>query len=64
MSMPPQSAVAMLLKMKDVDIIDVIRMTDRIAQEEGAVSISSKWLSDMPAERSAVIGQKLMLGTP
>jgi flagellar protein FlbB len=63
-SMPPADAVAVLAEMKDVDIIDVIRMTDRIAEEAGTTSITSKWLSDMPEKRAAVIGQKMMLGSP
>jgi flagellar protein FlbB len=63
-SMPPAQAEALLQEMKDVDIIDVIRVTDQIAVEAGTTSITSKWLSDMPAKRSALIGQKMMLGQP
>lgn len=63
-SMRPGDAVAVLEQMKDVDIIDVIRMTDQIAAEEGTVSITSRWLSDLPEKRAAVIGQKMMLGQP
>jgi flagellar protein FlbB len=63
-SMRPEDAVAVLEQMKDVDIIDVIRMTDVIASEEGTLSITSKWLSDLPEQRAAVIGQKMMLGQP
>ena len=63
-SMRPEDAVAVLQEMKDVDIIDVIRMTDLIAAGEGTVSITSKWLADLPEKRAAVIGQKMMLGQP
>jgi flagellar protein FlbB len=62
--MPPAQAEAMLLEMKDIDIIDVIRMTDKIAAETGTTSVTSKWLSDLPAKRSAVISQKMMLVQP
>lgn len=63
-SMPPANAVAVLEAMTDMDIIDVIRTTDQIAVEEGTTSITSKWLSDMPADRAASISQKMMLGSP
>jgi flagellar protein FlbB len=62
--MKPENAVALLLEMKDVEIIDIVRMTDAIAEQEGTSSITPKWLADMPAERSAAISQKLMLGRP
>ncbi len=62
--MPPESAVALLQEMKDVEIIDIIRMTDVIAVEEGTFSMTSKWLSDLPATRSAVLSEKMLLKTP
>jgi flagellar protein FlbB len=62
-SMPPADAVAMLEAMDDVDIIDVIRTTDEIAAVSGTTSITSRWLSDLPAVRAAAISRKMMLGS-
>ncbi len=58
--MPPKDAVARLLKMDDQDIIDILRVTEKMAQEAGTASIVSYWLSLMPAERAADINRKMI----
>jgi flagellar protein FlbB len=59
-SMPPSEAVARLVKLPDQDVIDIIRTTDSVAEEEGELSISSRWLQLMPPDRSAVIQRKML----
>ncbi len=58
--MPPEDAVVRLLEMDDQDIIDILRVTEKIAQESGTDSIVSYWLSLMPAERTAAINRKMI----
>lgn len=58
-SMPPKNAVSILLQMDDQDLIDTIRMCDRIAEENGESSQVSYWMSQMPAERAAEIYRKM-----
>ncbi len=58
--MPPKDAVARLLKMDDQDIIDILRVTEKMAQEAGTDSIVSYWLSLMPADRAAEINRKMI----
>ena len=57
--MPPESAVKILLAMDDIDIIDIFRITEEIAQEEGEVSLVAYWLSLMPKERAAELSRKM-----
>ncbi len=59
--MPPLKAKDILLEMNDQDVIDIMRVTERIAQETGEGSLVSYWLSLMPAERSAAIQRKMAL---
>ena len=59
-SMPPQNAVDILVAMDDQDVIDILRMADQIAQEEGATSLASTWIMFMPAERAAQIQRKML----
>lgn len=59
-SMPPAEAVARLVEMEDQDIIDILRMTDDVAEAAGENSVSSYWLQLMPAERSARIQEKMI----
>lgn len=59
-SMPPQNAVDILVAMDDQDVIDILRMADQIALEEGGTSLSSTWLMFMPAERAAQIQRKML----
>ncbi len=58
--MPPQEAVTRLVEMDDQDVIDILRMTDAIAAEQGVSSISAYWLQLMPADRSAAIQEKMI----
>ena len=58
-SMPPKSAVDILLAMDDQDFIDTIRMVDKIAAESGSDSNVSYWLTLMPPERVAEITRKM-----
>ena len=59
-SMPPQNAVDILVAIDDQDVIDILRMADQIAQEEGATSLASTWIMFMPAERAAQIQRKML----
>ncbi len=59
-SMPPQNAVDILVAMEDQDVIDILRMADQIALEEGGTSLASTWLMFMPAERAAQIQRKML----
>ena len=59
--MPPESAVERLVEMDDQDVIDILRMTERLAQETGEVSVVSYWLSLMPADRAAVLNRKMLI---
>jgi flagellar protein FlbB len=61
--MPPASAVGILVSMDDQDVIDLLRMTESIAQAEGATSMVSVWLSQLPAQRAAEL-QRKMVGRP
>ena len=58
--MPPRESVDRLLAMEDQDLIDLLRTTEEIAQEEGEVSMVSYWLSLMPAERAAELSRKML----
>ncbi|WP_028974875.1 periplasmic-type flagellar collar protein FlbB [Spirochaeta cellobiosiphila] len=57
--MPPAESVAILLRMDDQSIIDHLRTTEEIAQEEGTSSLVSYWLSLMPSDRAAEIMRKM-----
>lgn len=61
--MPPEAAVGIIEAMDDQDAIDVFRMTEEIAQREGAASMVSYWLSLLPSERAAEL-QRKMAGKP
>jgi len=57
--MPPANAVAILEKMDDQDIIDVLRQAEVDAEASGTSSMGSYWLSLMKAERAAEIQRKM-----
>ncbi len=59
-NMPPKNAVDILVAMEDQDIIDILRMADEIAAEQGVMSMASTWLQMMPAERAAQIQRKML----
>lgn len=60
-SMPPDTAVNILLGYDDQLLIDTLRVTEELAQEAGEVSLVSVWLSRFPAERAAEIQRKMTL---
>jgi len=57
--MPPENAVAIMEKMEDQDIVDVLKVTERLAQAEGEDSVVAYWLSLMEPERAAVLQRKM-----
>lgn len=59
--MPPEKAKDILIEMEDQDIIDVLRVTERLALESGEASLVAYWLSLMPAERTAAIQRKMTI---
>jgi flagellar protein FlbB len=66
--MPPERAVGIMAAMDDLDVINVFRKTEEIAQAEGTQSIVSYWLSLMAettegAARAAEL-QRKMAGRP
>ena len=62
-NMPPANAVEIINRMEDQEAIDVLRMTEDIAQRAGTTSLVSVWLQQMPAERAATL-QRKMAGSP
>lgn len=61
--MPPAKAVGIIAAMDDQDAIDVFRMTEELAQQNGTQSLVALWLSMLPADRSAEL-QRKMAGKP
>jgi len=61
--MPPERAVGILSEMDDQDVIDVLRMTEAIAQAEGTASLVPFWVSLMDPTRAAEL-QRRMAGRP
>lgn len=61
--MPPEDAVSIMQEMDDLDVVDVLRTSERLAREEGRNSLVSYWLSLMTPDRGASI-QKLMADQP
>ncbi|MDA3808793.1 MAG: flagellar protein FlbB [Spirochaetaceae bacterium] len=61
--MPPENAVSIMLEMDDLDVVDVLRTSERLALAEGRSSLVSYWLSLMSPDRGASI-QNLMAGQP
>ncbi|MCL2791612.1 MAG: flagellar protein FlbB [Spirochaetaceae bacterium] len=59
--MHPNNARDILLQMNDQDVIDLLRVTERLSQEAGEMSLVSFWLSLMPPERSASIKRKMTI---
>jgi flagellar protein FlbB len=58
-NMPPKTAVEILLKMEDQDLIDLFRVTEELAKANGTASIVSAWLAKFPPERAAAIQRKM-----
>jgi len=59
--MPPQNAVDILLEMEDLDVIEILRTAERLAQEAGESSVVAYWISLMPPERGAAIQREMSL---
>ena len=59
--MPPAAAVEILVNYPDPLLLDVLLMTDELAEERGQISLVAFWLSQMPSDRAAAIGEKLEL---
>lgn len=57
--MPPADAVEIMVNYADPLLINVLLTTDELAEAAGQQSLTSFWLSQMPPERAAVIGEKL-----
>ena len=59
--MPPENARDILLKMNDQDVIDILRVTERLAEEAGESSLVAYWLSLLPADKAAAIQRKMTI---
>lgn len=59
-NMPPKDAVARLEKMEDQDVIDILRMIQRIADEANEDSVVAYYLSLFPPERAAELNRKMI----
>lgn len=60
-SMRPEEAVAILEGYEDQMLIEVLRVTEELAQAAGAMSLVSVWLARMPATRVSEIQRKMAL---
>ena len=58
-NMPPANSVAILLKMGDQDIIDLLRIVEQQARAAGTDSVVPLWLSMMPADKAADLQRKM-----
>ncbi len=58
-NIPPAQAVQILQSYDDQDLVDLFRVTEELAQEEGTFSFVSLWLAEMPADRAAEIQRKM-----
>jgi flagellar protein FlbB len=58
-NMPPANSVAILLKMGDQDIIDLMRIVEQQARKAGTDSVVPLWLSMMPADKAADLQRKM-----
>lgn len=62
-SMDPKRAVPQLEEMDVLDVVDLFRMVDKMADESGTASMVSYWLSQMDAAKAAEI-QRLLIIKP
>jgi flagellar protein FlbB len=58
-NMPPADAVEIMVNYRDPLLLDVLLMTDELAEAGGQASLVPFWMSQMPADRAAIIGEKL-----
>ncbi|MDA3849878.1 MAG: flagellar protein FlbB [Spirochaetaceae bacterium] len=63
MGMEPIQAKDIMLAMDDLDVVDLMRTSERLAREAGQTSLVAYWISLMPPERAAEI-QRLMTEKP
>lgn len=63
MGMEPVKAKDILLAMDNLDVVDLLRTSERLAREAGEASLVAYWISLMPADRAAEI-QRLMTLKP
>ena len=59
-NMPPAAAVQELVAMDDQLVIDVLRKEEEMATVKKQYSMTSYWLSLMPAERAAAVQRKMV----
>ncbi len=59
--MPPENAVSIMLEMEDTELVDLLRTSERLAQESGRSSLVAFWLSLMPADRASELQSKMTL---
>jgi flagellar protein FlbB len=57
--MSPDNAVAIMNSMDSLDVVDVLRTSERLARESGEASLVAYWISLMEPDRAAEI-QRLM----
>ena len=60
-SQAPEDAVAQMVEYPDDLLIDVLLITDELAEEQGGFSYVPVWLSLFPRERAATIAEKIAL---
>lgn len=58
-NMPPADAVDIMVNYTDPLLLDVLLVTDELAAAAGQASLVPFWLSQMPPDRAATIGEKL-----
>ena len=64
MGMPPEDAVAIMDEYEVKDLVDLLRTSERLAQEDGTPSLVAFWLSIMPDRTRAAEIQRLMVEKP
>ena len=64
MGMPPEDAVAIMDEYELKDLVDLLRTSERLAQEDGTPSLAAFWLSIMPDRTRAAEIQRLMVEKP
>lgn len=58
---PPEDAVAIMVGYSDQLLLSVLLVTDELADQADRQSLVPYWLSLMPADRAAIIGERLAL---
>lgn len=57
-SMPPENAVKIMLEMDVQEVVEVLRVTEEMAQKNNELSIVPYWISLMPPEKAAEIDRR------